>query len=250
VRRAILLVAMMALTLLVASGVALAINKIGTNGPDTLRGTNEDDNLLGKGGNDILYALAGDDNLLGGPGKDWVLGGNNRVPKGGEKNLKGGLGNDGVVGGIGSDNTLGGPGNDFVLGDYGNDRVVGGEGKDFVHGSRGSDRVVGEEGPDWLVDGDLDDAWKDILSGGDGNDIFVVDNVPVRRDIVSCGSGFDRVLADRQDLVAPDCEKVRVVHGSRAEVIAQEEAFFASPGVREFFEGFFEGLAPDPTAGG
>ena len=65
-RRAILLVAMMALTLLAASGVALAVNKIGTNGPDTLKGTNGADNLLGRGGNDIIYALAGNDNLLGG----------------------------------------------------------------------------------------------------------------------------------------------------------------------------------------
>lgn len=34
------------------------------------------------------------------------------------------------------------------------------------------------------------------------------------KDIVSCGPGFDRVLADRQDLVAPDCEKVSVGLGS------------------------------------
>ena len=47
-RRAILLVAMMAVSLVVASGVALAVNKIGTDGPDTLRGTNGDDNLIGK----------------------------------------------------------------------------------------------------------------------------------------------------------------------------------------------------------
>jgi hypothetical protein len=53
-RRAILLMTAMALTLLVASGVALAVTKIGTDGPDHLRGTNGDDNLLGKGGNDIL----------------------------------------------------------------------------------------------------------------------------------------------------------------------------------------------------
>ena len=46
-RRAILLVATVALTLLVASGVALAVNKVGTNGPDTLRGTNGADNLKG-----------------------------------------------------------------------------------------------------------------------------------------------------------------------------------------------------------
>ena len=31
-----------------------------------------------------------------------------------------------------------------------------------------------------------------LLSGGEGDDIFVVDNVPERRDIVSCGGGFDR----------------------------------------------------------
>jgi RTX calcium-binding nonapeptide repeat (4 copies) len=63
-RRTILLVATMALTLLVASGVALATNKIGTNSPDTLRGTNGADNLLGNGGNDILFALGGMDTLL------------------------------------------------------------------------------------------------------------------------------------------------------------------------------------------
>src|ERR671915_2413233 len=90
-RRTIVLLATMALTLLVASGVALAVTKIGGPGPDTLRGTNGADNLVGNGGNDVLYALAGMDNLLGGEGKDWVLGGNERVPKGGDKNLVGGV---------------------------------------------------------------------------------------------------------------------------------------------------------------
>ena len=82
-RRTILQVATMALTLLVASGVALAVNKIGTDGPDTLRGTNGTDNLIGKGGNDILFALGGKDTLIGGPGKDVVLGGNKDRPFGG-----------------------------------------------------------------------------------------------------------------------------------------------------------------------
>jgi len=40
-RRIIALLATMALTLLVASGVALAVTKIGTDGRDTLRGTTE-----------------------------------------------------------------------------------------------------------------------------------------------------------------------------------------------------------------
>jgi Ca2+-binding RTX toxin-like protein len=56
-RRTILLLFAMIATLLLASGVALAVNKVGTNGPDTLRGTNRDDNLLGKGGQDDLFGL-------------------------------------------------------------------------------------------------------------------------------------------------------------------------------------------------
>jgi hypothetical protein len=44
-----------AVTLVVASGVALALNKLGTNGPDILRGTNKSDNLLGRGGGDDIY---------------------------------------------------------------------------------------------------------------------------------------------------------------------------------------------------
>jgi len=51
----------MAATLVVASGVALAVNKIGTNDPDTLKGTNGADNLLGRGGNDDLLGLGGRD---------------------------------------------------------------------------------------------------------------------------------------------------------------------------------------------
>src|SRR5688572_11496253 len=38
-RRAMLLLAVMAATLVVASGMALAVTKIGTDGPDTLKGT-------------------------------------------------------------------------------------------------------------------------------------------------------------------------------------------------------------------
>jgi Ca2+-binding RTX toxin-like protein len=252
-RRTIVLLATVALTVLVASGVALAVTKIGTDGPDTLRGTNGADNLLGKGANDVLYALGGRDDLLGGEGKDWLLGGNQRVPKGGDKNLVGGAGNDGVVGGIGSDTVLGGSGDDYVLGDYGSDRaVVGEEGKDLLQGSRGADRIVGGEAGDWLTEGDIDDAWKDVLSGADGDDIFVVDNVPTTKDRVSCGNGFDRVVADRKDVVAPDCERVRIVHGTEQEVLDQEQAFFESfpQAELEFWGTFFERLAPDPTAGG
>ena len=69
-RRILMLLTVMTVTLVVAGGVAWAVTKIGTNGPDTLWGTNGNDNLIGRGGNDRLFALNGRDNLSGGPGKD------------------------------------------------------------------------------------------------------------------------------------------------------------------------------------
>ena len=66
-------------------------------------------------------------------------------------------------------------------------------------------------------------------------------------------------MADSKDVVADDCEKVRVARGSTAEVSQQEDAFIETlpPAVEEFFGTFFEWdaffeeqLAPYPTAGG
>jgi hypothetical protein len=201
--RIIPLVATMALTLLVASGVALAVTKIGADGPDTFRGTNSDDTLIGKGGNDILLALAGKDTLIGGPGKDVVNGGNLAKPFRGDKNLAGGDGNDAVQGGLGSDNAVGGDGNDYM---------VGGE---F----------------------DMDPARRDTLSGGAGDDVMIVINKPAGKDVVTCGGGLDRVLADGADVVASDCERVFV--GER-----KTDAFVAS-----IPESFFEGLNPEIFGG-
>ena len=221
-RRTILLLATMALTLLVASGVALAVNKIGTDGPDTLRGTNRDDNLLGKGGNDVLFGLGGRDNLLGGSGKDWVLGGNEWRPQGGDKNLVGGPGNDGVLGGRGSDNLLGGSGNDFVDGGPGPDKILGGDGNDY------------------LLDGERRGGATDILTGGDGNDVLDPFNKPAKKDLVTCGGGFDRVLADRADVVAPDCERVAVGFAAAVKLDRRIEE-------SGFYDRIFEGLAPSPV---
>jgi Ca2+-binding RTX toxin-like protein len=178
-RRVILLLAVMAATLVVASGVAMAVTKIGTNGPDTLRGTNGADNLIGKGGDDMLHSLNGRDTLLGGSGKDCLI----CVTRQG-----------GYV--AGDKNLLGGPGNDFIL------------------TSKGSDDVVGAEGNDLLIDDGVSEFSRDTFSGGPGNDaIDVMHYRSARGDRVVCGGGFDRVAADSKDFVAPDCEKVVVFRG-------------------------------------
>jgi hypothetical protein len=63
-------------------------------------------------------------------------------------------------------------------------------------------------------------------------------------------------VVDSKDVVAPDCERVRLVRGSFEEVLEQEDAFVESlpRGVREFFDfennfaNFFEvQLAPFPA---
>ena len=201
-RRVILLLTVMAATLVVSSGLALAVNKIGTDGSDTLIGTNGPDNLLGLGGNDDIIARAGDDNLQGGPGRDNVLGGSEFLAYafGGDKNL------------------------------------VGGPGNDLVSGGSGSDNIVGEEGNDFLVDSVFREPSKDKLTAGDGNDVIDVLNDPAAKDLVACGDGLDRVLADSKDVIAPDCERVLVG--------------FHSGNIIRFYrsipESFWEGLPPYP----
>jgi Ca2+-binding RTX toxin-like protein len=192
-----------AVTLVVASGVALAVGKLGTNGPDTLRGTDKSDNLLGRGSGDDIYGLGGTDDLQGGPGKDFVFGGKRKR---------------------------------FLL-SSGNKNLLGGTGNDFVNGSLGSDNVVGQEGNDLLDGGQPREFSIDVLSGGDGNDVFLVYNIPAaKKDIVLCGDGRDQVLADRADVLAPDCERTVVVHGSPEDIERQVAAFYDS------IQGFFKGI--------
>ncbi len=111
---------------------------------------------------------------------------------------------------------------------------MGGPGNDFVDGSPNSDNVAGEEGTDVVFEGGLHEAYKDNLSGGPGNDWVAPLNDPAYGDVVTCGGGFDRVLADRKDVVAADCEKVLIG-------LAFEEEFFeAIP------QSFSKGLPPNP----
>jgi Ca2+-binding RTX toxin-like protein len=197
-RRTVTLLAVMAACLVMASGVALAVNRVGTNGHDVLKGTDGEDNLVGLGGQDDLFGKGGSDNLLGGPGKDNVLGGDERRAGGGDKNLDGGSGND------------------------------------FVIGGRGSDNIAGDDGNDLLVDGNFREDSRDNVAGGNGGDVLDVINGPAFQDVVSCGGGFDRVLADRKDTVARDCEKVFVGLDSI------DEFERSIPG------SFFRGLPPNP----
>jgi Ca2+-binding RTX toxin-like protein len=91
-RKLVLFLAAMALALVVTSGVASAVNKIGTNDTDLFAGTDGDDNLVGRGGNDFVEGLKGIDNLAGGKGNNFL--GDDVFRESSEDYLSDGDGND------------------------------------------------------------------------------------------------------------------------------------------------------------
>ena len=93
----------------------------------------------------------------------------------------------------GADRLVGTPRRDVLRGLGGSDTILGGAGDDVLDGGSGNDTLVGGRG-------------RDVLYGRAGNDVLSVRDG--RRDRVSCGAGRDRVIADRLDAVARDCERV------------------------------------------
>jgi Ca2+-binding RTX toxin-like protein len=73
-----------------------------------------------------------------------------------------------------------------LSGGVGDDVLVGGTGDDFITGKAGSDLLKGRGGDD------------SIKTAGQYFDEVV------------CGTGHDAVRADRKDVVAVDCERVRL----------------------------------------
>jgi uncharacterized protein YqfA (UPF0365 family) len=74
-----------------------------------------------------------------------------------------------------------------------------------LHGDRTvRNRINGRGGADRITGGGL----KDTVVAGPGDDAIrtVGDR---KRDLVICGTGRDRVVADRADEIGTDCERVR-----------------------------------------
>ncbi len=93
-------------------------------------------------------------------------------------------------------------GNDEIRGGAGRDLICAREGDDLVRSGAGSDVVDGGVGADDLDPG----TGRDVVVGRGGDDVVSV--VDGESDVVLCGTGLDRVLADRKDDVNPSCERV------------------------------------------
>jgi Ca2+-binding RTX toxin-like protein len=89
-----------------------------------------------------------------------------------------------LAGGGHDDTIFGRGGNDTILGGAGDDRLYGGAGNDVITAGSGADRVYGGPGSDSI----------DVADG--------------ERDVVDCGPGNDRVVADLVDVLDKSCEVV------------------------------------------
>lgn len=74
-RRAALILAVMAVATVAGGGLALAATITGTGNDETLTGTGFADTIRARGGDDAVYGLRGPDRLYGGSGHDRLNGG-------------------------------------------------------------------------------------------------------------------------------------------------------------------------------
>lgn len=136
---------------------SLGVVRRGSNGSETLNGTENDDRITLAGGRDVSDAGGGNDVQYGGNGND---------------RLTGGAGFDRMDGGTGDDKMDGGAGVDFLLGGDGNDRLTGGGGADRLTGGMG----------------------RDTMTGGDGADVFIFSGPT---DVMTTVTDFDAAEGDK-----------------------------------------------------
>ena len=91
-KKAILLLAAMAVALGLASGMALAATIVGTDRDETFLGTAYADTIRAKGGADEVRRRGGPDQLYGNAGRDKIYGGFGKGDR-----LHGGFGNDRLI---------------------------------------------------------------------------------------------------------------------------------------------------------
>jgi len=165
----------------------------GSEGPDTIEGTELRDIVLALGGDDLVYGFGGDDVIVLGDGNDYAFGGDGRDI------ILGGLGDDWVYGEAGGDLIFLGEGQDRAEGGAGDDVIVTGAGYDWIEGGEGADRVIAGAGRDTINGGTGDD----MLSGGADGDIyhFGLGNTPVDwgHDVIS--DNGSAATHDNQDVI-------------------------------------------------
>jgi len=218
---------------------------------ETIFGTDGDDDLSPEAQLDLAFFLGeGDDSLDAGPGNDYADGGaGNDVifMRQGDDLAYGGAGDDRIdlgqgtdtgYGGIGNDTISGNGGDDVIYGDAGDDLLLGGTGSDALFGGDGNDTLAGmsltlstpiasalPDGFDSLYGGAGDDTLilgpGDRGTGGEGNDLFVLDHQ--RSDLTSLSVVEDFTEGDALELLyTPETDSEGRIIAPLIELIANE----------------------------
>ena len=163
------------------AGVAVNAINVNENG-NSLRGTLGADVINGFGGDDRIQSGSGDDTISAGAGDDTTLAshGNDVVDLG--------AGND-QHNPLKHDNRFDHKGNDTIEGDVGNDLFREFWGDDVLDGGSRNDTV---SAVDFYATANGNDNNRDIVNGGEGDDIFIEDAL----DTLAGGDGNDTFQVD------------------------------------------------------
>jgi Ca2+-binding RTX toxin-like protein len=219
----------------------------GTEGNDSLDGTNSADLIKGSAGNDSLYGLDGFDSLFGGTGNDEIRAGDAMIGTA-KTALFGGAGDDVLWGGQGDDTLMGGSGNDTIYAsqtkpDSGHDHIEGGEGDDYMSLIGVSATAIGGEGSDHFV----------VRAGGnriDGTEVGNwVDTVDYRtvfnRVVVNLAKGTAQTFDFGGTVGRDKLTDIEAVYGSDG-----DDKLIGGNPLNDGFEAFMGGAGTDTINGG
>jgi Ca2+-binding RTX toxin-like protein len=114
-----------------------------------------------------------------------------------------------AIGGVALAETLTGNDRDNrLIGTNQRDSISGGGSDDLMKGLRSIDSLNSGRGNDDIFAGPRDERARDTVVGDRGNDFIYVFSRPSAKDVVTCGAGRDRVIADSDDVLG-GCERVR-----------------------------------------
>ena len=141
----------------------------GSDGNDTIVGTEARDGIYAEAGNDVINARGGDDEIVADAGDDRIDGGAGldrldfftQTPGPVNANLA-----TGVVNGLGADTVVA---VENLRGSSGNDTIRGTDGPNIIDAGSGDDTLYGGGGDDQLWSG----VGDNVVQGGPGKDLFV-----------------------------------------------------------------------------
>jgi Ca2+-binding RTX toxin-like protein len=172
-------------------------------------------NINGGAGNDTITTGDKNDIISGGEGNDVIVSGGGLVGDTHYGSTPSTITNgDDITGGAGDDRITSGSGNDIIDAGLGKDTIIAGAGNDTIYGAKGDDTIDGGTGDDIII-GDESSSnpgqsgnGADKLSGGLGNDTFVVEHVIwAKKDTIDGeGKGVVAATGDEDTLVFAECQ--------------------------------------------